>query len=75
MLLFVRHQMVDRPLLGARTRTLATGAAFDLITAADQAPQGSTILDRRQVTTCRDLGARLIDLRRQGKNVALVVER
>jgi hypothetical protein len=75
MLLFVRRQATERPLLGPRSRTLASGAAFNLVTAATRAEEGSTILDRNQLTTCRDLGTRLVALRRQGKNVALVMNR
>jgi hypothetical protein len=72
-LLFLQPQLTDRPLLGPRRRTLATGADFALVTASDQAEEGSVVLE--DFAGCAALGQRLVALRGAGKNVALQVPR
>jgi hypothetical protein len=68
---FVRGEVTDRPLFGPRKRTLSTAAAVTLVSSPDLAEEGSAVVEDYE--TCTDLGARLVGLRRQGRDVALVV--
>jgi hypothetical protein len=72
---FVRKETTVRPLFGARERHLATAARLTLVSTADLAEEGSVTVDLAQTQTCADLGARLVGLRRAGKDVALAVGR
>jgi hypothetical protein len=73
MFTFVRKETVVRPMLGTRERTLATAARLTLVSDPELAEEGSVTVDLAQTETCADLGARLVGLRRAGKEVSLVI--
>ena len=60
-------------MLGTRERTLATSARLTLVSDPELAEEGSVTVDLAQTGTCADLGARLVGLRRAGKDVSLVI--
>jgi hypothetical protein len=73
MFTFVRQETTVRPMFGPRTRSLATAARLSLVSDAALAEEGSVTVDLARHRGCAELGALLVGLRRQGKDIALVV--
>jgi hypothetical protein len=72
---FLRQETTDRPLFGKRTRTVASAAAFAAVNTAPEAEEPTTLVEAGQFRGCIDLGTRLVQLRREGKDVTLVTGR
>jgi hypothetical protein len=72
---FTKPMVIDRPLLGRFPRNLSTTAQTEVVQSVDAAPGGATVVVPEQHRRCADLAARVVKLRTEGKNVALVVGR
>jgi hypothetical protein len=63
-------------LFGVRSRVVATGAAFTAVAKADEAEEGTKVMTaEKSADTCTDLARRLVELRREGKDITLIVGR
>jgi hypothetical protein len=71
--LFLRPATGDRPLLGRFAYHRKSAASVTLVGKVADAPPDASILLPPRDGTCADLAARAVELRRAGKEVALVV--
>jgi hypothetical protein len=72
-LTFLKTEVTDRPMFGARTRHRTTAARTALIGAENEAPAGATVMRLEESPTYEALAERIVSARRNGEHVALLV--